>query len=185
MTLAFAPSPSKAVMSRAFVKEDDTGAPGQDLPERPVSEYPNYVTPAGFAALQREAGELEARRLELLARGDDAMAAEELVHVDRDLRYYAARLDSAIVVDPSAQPAGEVAFGAAVTVTGEGGERTFTIVGEDEADLAALKVSYVSPLAEALMGARLGDRVTWRRPAGDLELTVARIAYEGAGSGAG
>jgi len=170
-------------MSRAFVKEDDAGAPGQDLPERPVSEHPNYVTPAGLAALEREAGKLEARRLELLAREDDPMAEEELRHVDRDLRYYAARLESAIVVDPGGQPAGEVAFGAAVTVTDEDGERTFTIVGEDEADLAALKVSYVSPLAEALLGAHVGDRVVWRRPAGDLELTVTGIAYDGKGAG--
>lgn len=169
-------------MSRAFVKEDDTGAPGQNLPERPVSDHPNYVTPSGLAALEREAGELEARRLELLARGDDPMALEELRYVDRDLRYYAARLESAIVVDPAGQPADEVAFGAAVTVTGAEGERTFTIVGEDEADLAALKVSYVSPLAEALMGARVGDRVVWRRPAGDLELTVKAIAYDGRGA---
>ncbi len=168
-------------MSRAFVKEDDAGATGQDLPERPLSEHPNHVTPEGLDALQREAGELQARRLELLAREDDAMAEEELRHVDRDLRYYAARLESAIVVDPTAQPAGEVAFGAAVTVTDEGGERTFTIVGEDEADVAALKVSHVSPLAEALLGARVGDRVVWRRPAGDLELTVKRIAYDRAG----
>lgn len=165
-------------MSRAFVKEDDAGAPGQDLPERPVGEHPNYVTPKGFAALEREAGELEARRLELLAREDDAMAGEELRHVDRDLRYYAARLESAIVVDPADQPADEVAFGAAVTVSSVEGERTFTIVGEDEADLAVLKVSHVSPLAAALMGAHVGDRVLWRRPAGDLELTVERIAYD-------
>lgn len=165
-------------MSRAFVKEDDAGAPGQDLPERPVSEHPNYVTPQGLEALEREAGELQSRRLALLAREDDAVAEEELRHVDRDLRYYTARLESAIVVDPAAQPADEVAFGATVTVTGEGGERTFTIVGEDEADVAALKVSHVSPLAEALLGARVGDRVVWRRPAGDLELTVTRITYD-------
>ena len=170
-------------MSRAFVKEPDSGAPDLDLPDRPVSEHPNFVTPAGLAELERRAGELEARRLELLARGDDALALDELRHVDRDLTYHATRLESAIVVDPSAQPAGEVAFGAAVTVTGEGGERTFTIVGEDEADLATLKVSYVSPLAEALMGARVGDRVVWRRPAGDLELTVTAIAYDGRAAG--
>ena len=138
------------------------------------------MTAAGLAALERAAGELQARRLELLALGDDPVAEEELRYVDRDLRYYAARLDSAIVVDPAGQPADEVAFGAAVTVTGEGGERTFTIVGEDEADLAALKVSYVSPLAEALLEVRVGERVVWRRPAGDLELTVTRIAYDGA-----
>jgi transcription elongation factor GreB len=166
-------------MSRAFVKEPDSGTPDQDLPERPVGDNPNYVTPEGLAELEHRAGELESRRLELLGREDDPVAAGELQHVDRDLRYYAARLESAIVVDPAAQPGDEVAFGAAVTVTGEGGERTFTIVGEDEADLAELKVSYLSPLAEALLGARVGERVVWRRPAGDLELTVAAIAYDG------
>lgn len=170
-------------MSRAFVKEEDAGAPGQDLPDRPVSEHPNYVTPAGVAALSRQVGELETRRLELLALGDDPMAAEELLHVDRDLRYFQARLETAIPVDPAGQPAGQVAFGAAVTVTGEGGEWTYTIVGEDEADLAALKVSHLSPLAEALIGARVGDRVVWRRPAGDLELTVRAIAYDGSSEG--
>jgi transcription elongation GreA/GreB family factor len=170
-------------MSRAFVKEPDSGAPDLDLPERPVSEHPNYVTPAGLAELERRAGELQARRLELLALGEDALAGDELRHVDRDLKYFAARIESAIVVDPAAQPSGEVAFGAAVTVTGEGGERTFTIVGEDEADLASLKVSFVSPLAEALMGAGVGDRVLWRRPAGDLELTVTAIAYDGRSAG--
>jgi transcription elongation GreA/GreB family factor len=170
-------------MSRAFVKEPDSGAPGQGLPERPVSQHPNLVTPAGLAELERRSGELETRRLELLALGDEPLATEELPHVDRDLRYYAARLESAISVDLAAQPADEVAFGAAVTVTGEGGERTFTIVGEDEADLATLKVSCVSPLAEALIGARIGDRVIWRRPVGDLQLTVKAIAYDRRGAG--
>lgn len=170
-------------MSRAFVKEPDSGAPDLELPGRSVSEHPNYVTPHGLAELERRAGELEARRLELLALGGDALGDDALRHVDRDLKYFAARIESAILVDPAAQPAGEVAFGAAVTVTDEGGERTFTIVGEDEADLATLKVSFVSPLAEALMGARVGDCVLWRRPAGDLELTVTAIAYDGRAAG--
>ena len=170
-------------MSRAFVKEPDSGVPDLGLPDRPVSGHPNYVTPAGLAELQQRAGAVEARRLELLALGDDPMAAEDLGHVDRDLRYYASRIESAILVDPAGQPGDEVAFGAAVTVTGGGGERTFTIVGEDEADLATLRVSYVSPLAEALLGARVGDRVVWRRPAGDLELTVTAIAYNGRAAG--
>ena len=67
-------------------------------------------------------------------------------------------------------------------MTSDDRERTFTIVGEDEADLAALKVSYVSPLADALIGSRVGDRVVWRRPAGDLELTVKQISYNGHGA---
>ncbi len=164
-------------MSRAFVKEPDAGAPGQGLPERAVSEHPNYVTPQGLADLERRVAELEARRLELLARDDDPAAEEELEYVDRDLRYFTTRLESAILVDPAAQPRDEVAFGAAVTVAEGDEERTYRIVGEDEADLEAHKVSYVSPLARALTGAHVGDRVLWRRPAGDVELVVRAIDY--------
>lgn len=165
-------------MSRAFVKEPDDGGPPDELPERPISEHTNYVTPAGLRQLKEEAAALQQRRLELLERADDPLAEEELRHVDRDLRYLSLRLESAIVVDPAQQPRDEVAFGAAVTVAQAGApDRTFTIVGEDEADLASGKVSYVSPLADALLGAAVGDRVTWRRPAGDVELHVVAIAY--------
>jgi len=163
-------------MSRAFVKEDDTGR--DDLPERPVSDHVNYVTPQGLRELQEQAAELEERRLALLAQGDDAMALERLAHTDRDLRYFVSRIDSARVVDPAAQPRDEVAFGAAVTVTQtDGRRRTFTIVGEDEADSHNGKISYVSPLAQALLGARVGDVVQWRRPAGDTELSVESVEY--------
>lgn len=167
-------------MSRAFVKEEDSGAPG-DLPERPVSEHPNLVTPAGLRQLEEAVGALEEQRLALLAQGDDAMAQERLAHIDRDLRYYEARLASAQPVEPAAQPRDEVAFGAAVTVAQPGGaDRTFTIVGEDEADSKNGKISHVSPLAQALLGAKPGDDVTWKRPAGDLQLTVRSIVYDGA-----
>ena len=98
--------------------------------------------------------------------------------MDRDLRYYTARLESAIPVDMARQPRRKVAFGAAVTVSQPGGDRrTFTIVGEDEADLKEGKISYVSPLAEALLDARVGKTVLWRRPAGNLQLTVEAIDY--------
>jgi transcription elongation factor GreB len=164
-------------MSRAFVKEPDEGAPAEGLPERQVSDHANYVTPAGLQQLETRVGELETRRLELLDREDPA---DELAYVDRDLRYYTARLESAILVDLDRQPRRKVAFGAAVTVSQPGGERrTFTIVGEDEADLKQGKISYVSPLAEALMDARVGKTVLWRRPAGDLRLTIEEIDYPG------
>jgi transcription elongation factor GreB len=81
-------------------------------------------------------------------------------------------------VDLERQPRRKVAFGAAVTVSHPGGKRqTFTIVGEDEADLREGKISYVSPLAEALIDARTGKTVLWRRPAGDIQLTVEQIDY--------
>lgn len=162
-------------MSRAFVKEPDEGAPVEGLPERQISEHPNYVTPAGLRELEARVGELETRRLELLEQDDPE---GELDYVDRDLRYYTARLESAIPVDMSRQPRRKVAFGAAVTVSKPGGERqTFTLVGEDEADLKQGKISYVSPLAEALLDARVGKSVLWRRPAGNLRLTVEEIVY--------
>ena len=162
-------------MNRAFVKEPDEGAPAESLPERQVSEHDNYVTPAGLRQLEAKVGELETRRLELLE-GDDP--GDELTYVDRDLRYFTARLGSAIPVDMARQPRRKVAFGAAVTVGLPGGDRrAFTIVGEDEADLREGKISYVSPLAEALVDARVGKTVLWRRPAGDLRLTVEAIDY--------
>jgi len=162
-------------MSRAFVKEPDEGVPAEVLPERQISEHTNYVTPFGLAQLEAKVGELETRRLELLDQDDPE---NELDYVDRDLRYYTTRLESAVPVDMARQPRRKVAFGAAVTVTQSGGERrTFTIVGEDEADLREGKISYVSPLAEALLDARVGKKVLWRRPAGDLELTVEEIDY--------
>jgi transcription elongation GreA/GreB family factor len=163
-------------MSRAFVKEPDEGAAAEDLPERQVSEHPNYVTPAGLRQLEEEVGRLEARRLELLEQDDDP--GDELAYVDRDLRYFTARLESAIPVDLRRQPRRKVAFGATVTVSQPGGERrAFTIVGEDEADLNQGKISYVSPLAKALLDARVGKTVLWRRPAGDVKLTVEAIDY--------
>jgi transcription elongation GreA/GreB family factor len=164
-------------MSRAFVKEPDEGAPADGLPDRQISDHPNYVTPAGLRQLRDKVGELEARRLELLD-NDDGLAREQLAYIDRDLRYYTARLESAIPVDMNRQPRRKVAFGAAVTVSQGGGERrTFTLVGEDEADLKEGKISYVSPLAEALLEARVGATVLWRRPAGNIDLTVEGIEY--------
>ena len=167
-------------MSRAFVREPDEGAPDEGLPERPISEHPNFVTPAGLRQLKLHVGELEKRRLALLAAADDddALAQSQLDYVDRDLRYFTRRYESAILVDPRRQPQRMVKFGAAVTVREQSGaQRTFTIVGEDEADLKADKISYVSPLAEALLDARVGATVLWRRPAGNRELTIEAIDY--------
>jgi transcription elongation factor GreB len=167
-------------MSRAFVKEPDEGAPIEGLPERQISEHTNFVTPAGLRQLEQKVGELEERRLKLrvAAEADDALAEEQLEYVDRDLRYYTARLESAVPVNLARQPRRMVKFGARVTVREEGGEqRTFTIVGEDEADPKIGKISHVSPLAEALLDARVEATVAWRRPAGARKLTIEAIEY--------
>jgi transcription elongation GreA/GreB family factor len=98
--------------------------------------------------------------------------------VERDIRYFQDRIARAIVIDPAAQPKDRVAFGATVeTEDEEGTRRRFEIVGEDEADAAVGKLSWVSPLARALTDAKKGDAVVWKRPAGDLELDILSITY--------
>lgn len=165
-------------MSRGFVKEDDLEHAGTDLPERPVSPHPNYVTPAGLKLLQQAAEKLEQERAELFPRKEDPIANQRLAVVQRDLRYHEARLEQAILVNPADQPADTVLFGATVMVEDEEGEsRVFSIVGEDEADIAINKVSWVSPLAKALIGHRTGDSVTWMRPAGNQLLEITEITY--------
>ena len=168
-------------MSRGFVKEDDLEHAGTDLPERPVSQHPNYVTPLGLKLLQQEAEKLEQERSELFPRKEDPIVNQRLAVVERDLRYFERRLEQAMVVNPAEQPADTVLFGATVTVEDEEGEtRIFTIVGEDESDIAASKVSWVSPLARALLGHKLGESVTWARPAGNQLLEILDINYSGA-----
>ena len=165
-------------MSRGFVKEDDLEHAGTDLPERPLSPHPNYVTPLGLRQLQQQAAELEQVRQQLAPRKEDPAVNQKLAVTERDLRYFQARLESAIPVDPSQQTGDSVLFGACVTVEDENGDtHEFRIVGEDEADIAQNKVSWVSPLARALLGHKIGDSVIWRRPAGDLALEITGIRY--------
>lgn len=165
-------------MSRAFVNEDLQSEAQSELPERPQSEHPNYVTPQGLAALERCLASLLSERSALSDDCDTMRHQAELRRIDRNARYLAVRIDRAILVHPDAQPRGEVAFGASVRVCDADGEdRTFAIVGEDEADAALGNVSWVSPLANALLGARIGDTVTWRRPSGNVELEILSIDY--------
>ncbi|MEO8418439.1 MAG: GreA/GreB family elongation factor [Methylophilaceae bacterium] len=165
-------------MSRGFVKEDDLERAGTDLPERPLSEHPNYVTPLGLQQLQQQAAQLEQERQELAPRKDDPIANQRLGMVERDLRYFQARLEQVILVDPATQPGDTVVFGATVSVEDEdGASHIFTIVGEDEADIAANKVSWASPLARALIGHKVGESVTWLRPVGNLVLEITDIHY--------
>jgi len=165
-------------MSRGFVKEDDLEHAGIELPERPLSEHPNYVTPLGLQLLQQQVEQLEQERQQLLPRKDDPTVSQRLGMVERDLRYFQARFEQVIIVEPSMQPSDKVLFGATVTMEDEDGEpQVFTIVGEDEADIAAHKVSWVSPLAHALLGHKVGDSVIWRRPAGNMTLEITNIDY--------
>lgn len=166
-------------MSRAFVKESDDDLAAGELPERPLSAHPNYVTPHGLEQLQARARELQERHEKLAGQSaDDSFAKQKLREVERDMRYFNARLERAIVVDPAGQPRDEVHFGAAVKIVdGRGKEHRFSIVGEDEADVAGGKISWASPLAKAMIGARVGDTVMWHRPAGDAEVEIVEIRY--------
>lgn len=165
------------MMSRAFVKESDEDLVADELPERPQSPYPNYVTPAGLAQLQSHYGELQERRAKLAA-ADDPLLKQQVKQIERDLRYFQQRLESAIPVALSSQPRDEVHFGAIVDVSDEtDSHHTFSIVGEDEADVGAGKISWSSPLGKAMLGSKVGDMVVWKRPAGDTELEILALRY--------
>lgn len=168
-------------MSRAFVKESDDDLVSGELPERPLSAHANYVTPQGLEQLQARARELQEQHEELKPRAaDDSEAKRKLREVERDQRYFNAQLERAIVVDPAGQPQDEVHFGAIVKIIdAEGAQHLFSVVGDDEADVTAGKISWASPLAKAMIGAKVGDTVKWSRPAGDAEVEIAEIRYHG------
>ena len=168
-------------MSRAFVKDSDDDLAAGELPERPLSAHPNYVTPQGLEQLQARLRELQEQHEQLAPQApEDSSAKQKLRVVERDLRYFNSQLERAVVVDLHGQPQDEVHFGATVRILDEDGrEHRFTIVGDDEADVTAGKISWASPLAKAMIGARMGDTVIWRRPAGDAEVEIVEILYPG------
>ena len=140
-------------MSRAFVKESDQDM--EALPERAISPHPNLVTARGLKLLEARVRELEAERTTARA-ADDAAA---LARIARDLRYFQARRDSAKVVQPPVQST-QVRFGIRASLRLPGGAtRMFQLVGEDEADPKVGLISFVSPLAKALMGKGVGEQL--------------------------
>lgn len=170
-------------MSRAFVKESDDDASADDLPERPVPAHANYVTARGLAQLEARERELAARHEALKpVAADDSAAKQKLREVERDLRYLRAQLERAQLVpieSGTAKEITDVRFGATVVIEDEAGtQHQYRIVGDDEADAAAGDISWASPLARSLLGARVGDVVIWRRPAGAVEIEVAGIRYD-------
>ncbi|MGE4062994.1 MAG: transcription elongation factor GreB [Rhodospirillaceae bacterium] len=183
-------------MSKAFTKE--TEAEDEDLPEEADSlpaGVKNYVTPRGLKMLDDELHQLlrieRPKVVEIVSwaagngdrseNGDYIYGKRRLREIDRRVRYLTKRRDSAELVDPARQKnQSQVFFGATVTyVTSKDEERTVKIVGIDEAadsDDAAL-VSWVSPVARALLKARVGDTVKLRTPAGEEALDVIEIRY--------
>jgi len=180
-------------MSKAFVKETDDEA---DLPDEPLAipaGVKNYMTPQGHRRMQDELRRLlrveRPKVVETVAwaagngdrseNGDYIYGKRRLREVDRRIRFLSKRLESAQVVDPNQQKKrDQIFFGATVTCVNERGrEMTITIVGIDEADLDRGQVSWLSPVARALMKARQGDIVELRAPAGVEQIEVLGIRY--------
>jgi transcription elongation factor GreB len=182
-------------MSKAFTKETDSAA-DDDAPEggAPLpTGAKNYMTPQGFAALQDElkklAREERPKVVETVAwaagngdrseNGDYIYGKQRLREIDRRIRYLTKRLEIAEVVDPARQTRrDQVFFGATVTYANEdGAENTITIVGVDEATSDAKRVSWVAPIARALLKAREGEAIELATPGGVETIEVIAIEY--------
>ena len=149
-------------MSRAFVKEQDDLP--EDLPERPVSANPNFVTARGLGLIDAE---IEACRKQL-AQGQHAQDKAAIARASRDLRYWTQRRSTAQLVESAGAP-WTVGFACRVTIERADGRRqVFSIVGEDEADPAKGLIAYTSPMARALMGKQTGEFA--EVPGGEVEV---------------
>jgi transcription elongation factor GreB len=179
-------------MNKAFVREDAD----DDEPESPEPDGPpprNYVTPAGHARMKAELLRLlDVERPEVVKvvswaasngdrseNGDYLYGKKRLREIDRRIRFLTKRLERAEVVDPSQHRGNDqVFFGATVTyLQSDGVERTVTIVGIDEVDPLNGRISWISPVAKALIRAREGDTVPLLTPAGRIELEILEVAY--------
>lgn len=152
-------------MSVAFTREEDLEATAADLVDRPISPHPNLVTPGGLAAIDAALASARAAYSAAQTRGSIETDRTAMARATRDLRYWSARRASAQLVPPPdalRDASGDtVRFGDTVTLERDDGRiQSWTLVGEDESDPTAGKVAYVSPLAQAVLGRRLGDEVT-------------------------
>ncbi len=186
-------------MGKAFTKEQDGGESSEpdDLPEEGAETLPrstkNYITPQGAERLRAELKKLLTEDRPALVKvvqwaasnGDRSENADyqygkrRLREFDRRIRFLSKRLEAAEIIDPVSQKSDRILFGATVTVRDEQGkERLYRIVGIDETEVARGKVSWISPVAKALLNAQVGDAVILRTPRGDEELEVERVSYE-------
>ncbi|MGJ5175775.1 transcription elongation factor GreA [Bradyrhizobium oligotrophicum] len=160
-------------MSVAFTKEESAETAAETLlPDRPVSPHPNFVTKAGLKALEDQLREAQLAYESAQGIEDVNERRRESALPLRDARYFASRLRTAQVMQPPASTEA-IAFGSTVTFRrGDGRVQTYTIVGEDEADPKRGMISYVSPVAQRLMGKAAGDVVE----ASGQEIEVLAIA---------
>ena len=164
-------------MSRAFIKEDNGDRP-ESLLDRPVSPLPNYMTPDGHRALSQHLAQLE-RELAALQGGEELSRKSRQAHLERDIRYCRARLQSARLVEQPVYPLERVVFGCTVTVVdGQNNEYRYQIVGEDEADIKQHKISWASPLARALIGKTQGDSAEVNTPKGARSYEILDVTFK-------
>ncbi len=182
-------------MNKAFVRESDSD---EEEELQPALKLPagtrNYITPAGHARLKDELEHLVKRErphvVEIVAwaasngdrseNGDYIYGKRRLREIDRRIRFLTKRLEIAEIVDPLRQVSNDqVFFGARVTVADiDGVENTYTIVGVDETDVSQGRISWISPLARALIKAREGDTIRFQSPAGIREMDILEVRYE-------
>ena len=182
-------------MNKAFTREPDTDSDEDDelvLPALPAGGK-NYVTPAGYARLRAELLELldverpkvvevvswAAKNGDRSENGDYIYGKKRLREIDRRIRFLTKRLDIAEVVDASVHHGhDQIYFGATVTYANQRGEEhTITIKGIDEADSAHGEVSWIAPIARALLKSRVGDEVTLSTPGGIETIEIIEVAY--------
>lgn len=183
-------------MSKAFTKESDGGDDDEVAAGAEASDpqgFVNYITPGGFKRLNDELARLwkddRPKLVDTIAwaasngdrseNGDYIYGKRKLREIDRRIRFLRRRLDTAVVVDNSSQKHERAYFGATVTFADEDGdERTVSIVGVDEIDPGRGRVSWISPIATALLKGSVGDAVTLRTPRGSEELEIVEIRYD-------
>jgi len=181
-------------MSKAFTKESDGDDDDHELADEAAipDAFTNYITPAGHKRLNDELARLwqvdRPKLVDTIAwaasngdrseNGDYIYGKRKLREIDRRIRFLSKHLDSAVVVDNAGKAHDRVYFGATVTVADESGsERTVSIVGVDEIDPGHGRVSWISPIATALLKGSVGDVVTMRTPRGTEQLEIIAIRY--------
>jgi len=179
-------------MNKAFVKEADDADEELEVGLKLPAGVKNYITPNGAGKLKEELKRLlYSERPEVVRtvswaasngdrseNGDYIYGKRRLREIDRRIRFLTKRLEIAEVVDPAKQQSDRVLFGASVKVVDEeGNQKVYQIVGIDEADPQKGQVSWISPIAKALLNFKVGDVVTFRSPKGEEELEIISIDY--------
>ncbi|MBZ9629880.1 GreA/GreB family elongation factor [Salegentibacter sp. LM13S] len=164
-------------MSRGFVKEDDQEEAPMIPPRAalPTGEI-NYVTPNGLKELKKEEAELTEERANLDKENDTERRRAQAV-IDGNLKLLRERINTARILDPKDQPGDEVRFGAVVEFKQNGNTQKFQIVGVDEADVKKQKIAFVAPIAKAVTGKKVGDKIDFKLGEETRKLEILKIAY--------